>query len=130
MKKAVQLFLTRANLKDIVLHEQPDKNRTVIEKLIEEGNSAAYVIALLSPDDTQEDGTVRARQNVVLEIGYFIGRLGREKVRLLRKGEVVIPSDLQGILFENYDNEGAWRIKLLKEMQAAGLPIDLVAHTD
>jgi predicted nucleotide-binding protein len=65
-----------------------------------------------------------------LEIGYFIGRLGREKVRLLRKGEVVIPSDLQGILFENYDNEGAWRIKLLKEMQAAGLPIDLVAHTD
>lgn len=125
MKKAVQLFLTRANLKDIVLHEQPDKNRTVIEKLIEEGNSAAYVIALLSPDDTQEDGTVRARQNVVLEIGYFIGRLGREKVRLLRKGEVVIPSDLQGILFENYDNEGAWRIKLLKEMQAAGLPIDL-----
>jgi hypothetical protein len=127
MKKAVQLFLTRANLKDIVLHEQPDKNRTVIEKLIEEGNSAAYVIALLSPDDTQEDGTVRARQNVVLEIGYFIGRLGREKVRLLRKGEVVIPSDLQGILFENYDNEGAWRIKLLKEMQAAGLPIDLAA---
>jgi predicted nucleotide-binding protein len=125
MKKAVQLFLTRANLKDIVLHEQPDKNRTVIEKLIEEANSAAYVIALLSPDDIQEDGTVRARQNVVLEIGYFIGRLGREKVRLLRKGEVVIPSDLQGILFENYDNEGAWRIKLLKEMQAAGLPIDL-----
>jgi predicted nucleotide-binding protein len=125
MKKAVQLFLTRANLKDIVLHEQPDKNRTVIEKLIEEANSAAYVIAILSPDDIQEDGTVRARQNVVLEIGYFIGRLGREKVRLLRKGEVVIPSDLQGILFENYDNEGAWRIKLLKEMQAAGLPIDL-----
>jgi predicted nucleotide-binding protein len=125
MKKAVQLFLTRANLKDIVLHEQPDKNRTVIEKLIEEGNSAAYVIALLSPDDIQKDGTVRARQNVVLEIGYFIGKLGREKVRILRKGEVVIPSDLQGILYENYDEEGAWRIKLLKEMQAVGLPIDL-----
>jgi predicted nucleotide-binding protein len=125
MKKSVQLFLSRAGLKDIVLHEQPDKNRTVIEKLIEEGSSAAYVIALLSPDDTQEDGTVRARQNVVLEIGYFIGRLGRENVRLLRKGEVVIPSDLQGILYENFDNEGAWRIKLLKEMQAAGLPINL-----
>jgi predicted nucleotide-binding protein len=125
MKKAVQLFLSRAGLKDIVLHEQPDKNRTVIEKLIEEGSSAAYVIALLSPDDIQEDGTVRARQNVVLEIGYFIGKLGREKVRLLRKGDVVIPSDLQGILFENYDDQGAWRIKLLKEMQAVGLPIDL-----
>lgn len=125
MKRAVQLFISRADLKDIVLHEQPDKNRTVIEKLIEEGNSAAYVIALLSPDDIQEDGSVRARQNVVLEIGYFIGKLGREKVKILRKGEVVIPSDLQGILYENYDEEGAWRIKLLKEMQAVGLPIDL-----
>jgi predicted nucleotide-binding protein len=124
MKKAVQLFLSRAGLKDIVLHEQPDLNRTVIEKLIEEGRPAAYVIALLSPDDVQADGTVRARQNVVLEIGYFIGKLGREKVRLLRKGDVVIPSDLQGILYENYDDAGAWRIKLLKEMKAVGLPID------
>jgi predicted nucleotide-binding protein len=124
MKKDVQLFISRAKLNGIVLHEKPDKNRTIIEKLIEEGNSAAYVIALLSPDDTQEDGTIRARQNVVLEIGYFIGRLGREKVRLLRKGDVVIPSDLQGILYEIYDEKGAWRINLLKELQAAGLPID------
>jgi predicted nucleotide-binding protein len=125
MKRSVQLFLNRADLKDIVLHEQPDKNRTVIEKLIEEGASASYVIALLSPDDVQGDGTVRARQNVILEIGYFIGKLGREKVRILRRGDTVIPSDLQGILYDNYDKDGAWRVKLAKEIQAAGLPVNI-----
>lgn len=125
MKRSVQLFLNRAKLKDIVLHEQPDKNRTIIEKLIEEGETASYVIALLSPDDTQNDGTHRARQNVILEIGYFIGKLGREKVRILRKGDTVIPSDLQGILYENYDKDGAWRIKLTKEMKSVGIPIDM-----
>lgn len=125
MKRSVQLFLNRGELQDIVLHERPDKNRTVIEKLIEEGANASYVIALLSPDDVQEDGTVRARQNVVLEIGYFIGKLGRENVRLLRRGDTIIPSDLQGILYDNYDTEGAWRIKLAKEIKAVGLPINI-----
>jgi len=125
MKRSVQLFLTRGELQDIILHERPDKNRTVIEKLIEEGANASYVIALLSPDDVQEDGTVRARQNVLLEIGYFIGKLGREKVRLLRRGDTIIPSDLQGILYDNFDSEGAWRIKLAKEIKAVGIPINV-----
>jgi predicted nucleotide-binding protein len=114
MKRNVQLFLNRGDLQDIVLHEQPDRNRTVIEKLIEKGSSADYVIALLSPDDVQEDGSMRARQNVILEIGFFIGKLGRDKVRLLRREGTVIPSDLQGILYDNYDKDGAWRIKILK----------------
>lgn len=125
MKKSVQVFLSRGDLQDIVLHEQPDKNLTVIEKLIQEGAAADYVIGLLSPDDVQEDGSVRARQNVILEIGYFIGKLGRDKVRLLRRGNTAIPSDLQGILFENYDEAGAWRIKLAKEIQAVGVPINI-----
>lgn len=125
MKRNVQLFLNRGRLQDTVLHERPDKNRTVIEKLIEEGANASYVIALLSPDDLQNDGTVRARQNVILEIGYFMGKLGREKVRLLRRGDTIIPSDLQGILYDNYDIDGAWRIKLAKEIKAAGLSIDI-----
>ncbi|MCD4772131.1 MAG: nucleotide-binding protein [Bacteroidales bacterium] len=125
MKRNVQLFLNRANLKDIVLHEQPDKNRTVIEKLIEEGATASYVIALLSPDDVQGDGTFRARQNVILEIGFFIGKLGRKKVRILRRGNTIIPSDLQGILYDNYDKDGAWRMKLSKEIKSVGIPINI-----
>ncbi len=125
MKRSVQLFLNKVELKDIVLHEQPDRSRTVIEKLIGEGASAGYVIALLSPDDVQADGTLRARQNVILEIGYFIGKLGRDKVRLLKRGDTVIPSDLQGILYDTYDTAGTWRIKLAKEIQAVGLPINI-----
>lgn len=125
MKRSVQLFLNRGEIQDVVLHEQPDKNRTVIEKLIDEGSAADYVIALLSPDDVQEDGSMRARQNVILEIGYFIGKLGRERVRLLRREGTVIPSDLHGILYENYDKDGAWRIKILKEIQASGININI-----
>jgi predicted nucleotide-binding protein len=125
MKRNVQLFLTRGDIQDIVLHEQPDKNRTVIEKLIEEGSKADYVIALLSPDDLQDDGTFRARQNVLLEIGYFIGKLGRERVRLLRRSDTAIPSDLVGILYENYDSDGAWKIKMAREIEASGIPINI-----
>lgn len=125
LKKEVQLLLYRANLTDIVLHEQPDSGGTIIDKLIEESKSACYVIALLSPDDELADGTTRARQNVILEIGYFLGKLGKERVRLLKKGAVDIPSDLQGILYQDYDEHGAWRIKLLKEMKAVGISVDI-----
>ena len=125
MKKDVQLFLTRAGVNEIVLHERPDKGRTVIDKLVQEGESADYVIALLSPDDLQHDGTVRARQNVILEIGYFMGKLGSQYVRLLKSGGTEIPSDLSGILYEDYDTNGNWRMKLAKEMIDAGISVNL-----
>jgi predicted nucleotide-binding protein len=125
MKRNVQLFINRAGITDIVLHEQLDRGRTIIEKLEEEGSKATYAIALLSPDDVLPDGTMRARQNVILEIGYFLGKLGRERVKLLKKGDVEIPSDLQGILFETYDTSGGWKIKISKELQHFGFAIDL-----
>lgn len=125
MKREVQLLLTRADLKDVVLHEQPDKGRTIIEKLIEESKGACYMIALLSPDDKLEDGSLRARQNVILEIGYFLGKLGKDRIRILRKKVVEIPSDLDGILYENYDEEGNWRMKIMKEIKAVGIEINI-----
>jgi predicted nucleotide-binding protein len=130
MKKAVQLLLARAGLEDVVLHECPDRGRTVIDKLIEEGEDAAYVVALLSPDDTLADGRPRARQNVILEIGYFLGHLGKERVRLLKRGDIEIPSDLKGILYEEYDEAGNWRMKLLKEIKAARIVVDLERTVD
>ena len=108
-----------------VLHEQPDKGRTIIEKLIGESSNAGYAIALLSPDDISDGGVYRARQNVILEIGYFIGVLGRDKVRILVKGDVDIPSDLQGIIYEPFDDTGNWRIRLLREIREAGIPVDI-----
>jgi predicted nucleotide-binding protein len=124
LKIELQLLLTRAKIKSIVLHEQPDKGRTIIEKLIEEGISANYAIAIFSPDDNMEDGAKRPRQNVILELGYFIGRLGKPRVRILKKGTIEIPSDLNGILYEQYDKENNWKIKILKELFAVGMTID------
>ena len=124
LKNEVQLFVARAGLDDVVLHERPDKSRTIINKLIEESQDACYVIALLTPDDQIEDGNRRARQNIVLEIGYFLGKLGKDRIRLIIKGSIEIPSDLQGILYEKYDDAGAWKAKLLKEMQAVGINVD------
>lgn len=125
LKTEIQLLLTRAGVNNLVLHEQPDKGRTIIDKLVEESNNSNYAIALLSPDDRLEDGSNRARQNVILEIGYFIGKLGKERVRILRKGDIEIPSDLQGILYENYDVPGAWKIKICKELIAVGIYVDM-----
>lgn len=125
LKTEVQLLLSRAGVNNLVLHEQPDKGRTIIDKLVEESNNSNYAIALLSPDDKLEDGSKRARQNVILEIGYFIGKLGKERVRILRKGDIEIPSDLQGILYENHDKPGAWKIKICKELIAVGIYVDM-----
>lgn len=125
MKNQVQLLLLKAKLNDVVLHECADKGRTIIDKLIEESNDAGYVIALLSPDDELINGCYRARQNVIFEIGYFLGRLGKNKVRILRKGNVEIPSDLQGILYQEFDDQGMWKVKLLKEMKAAGMCVNI-----
>lgn len=125
LKTEVQLLLTRAGVYNLVLHEQPDMGRTIIDKLVEESSESNYAIALLSPDDRLIDGSIRARQNVILEIGYFIGRLGKERVRILKKGDIEIPSDLHGILYENYDSAGAWKIKLCKELIAVGIYVDI-----
>ncbi|MCF8374326.1 MAG: nucleotide-binding protein [Bacteroidales bacterium] len=125
LKIEVQLLLKRAGVNSIVLHERTDKGRTIIDKLIDETELAGYGIALLTPDDLIIDGNNRARQNVILEIGYFLGALGKARIRMIVKGHVEIPSDLQGILYEKYDASGAWKIKLLKELQAVGIYVDI-----
>jgi predicted nucleotide-binding protein len=79
----------------------------------------------MSPDDLLDNGAYRVRQNVVLEIGYFIGKIGKHRVRILKNGNVDMPSDLQGILYENYDGVGAWKMKLLKEMRAVGIEVEI-----
>lgn len=83
---------------------------------------------LLTPDDIggAKDGSPspRARQNVILELGYFIGRLGRERVCALRRGDAEIPSDYLGVVYHELDPDGAWKQALAKELQAAGHEID------
>jgi predicted nucleotide-binding protein len=125
LKMEVQLLMHRAGVQSVVLHEMVDRGRTIIEKLIGETDRAGYAIALLTPDDLTDGGQGRARQNVILEIGYFLGKLGKERIRMIVKDSVDVPSDLQGILYEKHDANGAWKMRLLKEMRAVGIFVDL-----
>jgi predicted nucleotide-binding protein len=126
-REAVARFVDQAGLEPIILHEQPNKGRTVIEKFEAHGD-VSFAIVLLTPDDIggAKDGPAspRARQNVVLELGYFIGRLGRDRVCALRRGDVEIPSDYLGVVYHELDIDGGWKQALAKELQAAGHEID------
>jgi predicted nucleotide-binding protein len=84
---------------------------------------------LLTPDDmgrarNETQLEPRARQNVLLELGYFIAKLGRERVCALKRGEVVIPSDFAGVVWEEMDSAGGWKSRLGKELEAVGQEID------
>lgn len=115
----------------VILHEQPDRGRTIIEKFEEHATSAACAIVLLTADDTGgangADQRSRARQNVVLELGFFLGKLGRGRVVILYENDVELPSDLSGILYIALDPAGAWRTIMARELRAAGVEIDLTA---
>lgn len=130
-KLQVARFLEHGGFEPIILHEQPNQGKTVIEKF-ETYSDVAFAIILYTECDIGRDKTkssdedkFRARQNVVLEHGYFMGKLGRNRVVALVKGDVEIPSDYAGVLYEPMDNAGAWRQSIAKEMQAAGLECDL-----
>lgn len=96
----------------IILHEQPNSGRTIIEKFEDLSGSVDLVFVLLTPDDpgasaSDSDSTKRrARQNVIFELGYFLGQLGRRsgRVFLLYKGNLELPSDLSGVLYQNIDS--------------------------
>lgn len=93
-----------------ILHEQPSRGRTIIEKFEEEAADRNLVFVLLTGDDKTTDGTgakrLRARQNVIFELGYFVAKLGRRngRVILLHKGGVEVPSDLSGIVYIDISN--------------------------
>lgn len=133
-KSIVARFLEHCGLQPVILHEQADQGQTIIEKF-EQNADVAFAVVLLTPDDlgglaavASESGALqlRARQNVILELGYFIGRLGRDRVCALKKGDLELPSDFSGVVYTPYDggNEG-WKIKLARELKAAGLSVDL-----
>jgi predicted nucleotide-binding protein len=128
-KQAVARFLTQLDLRPIILHEQPSLGRTIIEKF-EDYSEVVLAIALLTKDDVvrsdgEPDQSYRARQNVVFELGYCIGKLGRNKVIALREEGVELPSDISGVIYVDYDSPGAWKLELAKEIRAAGIDIDV-----
>ncbi|WP_208511957.1 nucleotide-binding protein [Variovorax paradoxus] len=127
-RETVARFVEKIDLVPIILHEQANMGRTVIEK-VEANSDVGFAIVLLTPDDLgkAKDGTdlePRARQNVLLELGYFLARLTRSRVCALKRGRVEIPSDFAGVVWQEMDAGGAWKTALGKELAAAGYRID------
>lgn len=122
-------FLEKLGLEAIVLMERPNMGRTIIEKFEDSAGEVGFAVVLMTPDDVGgvaagDSQSSRARQNVIFELGYFSGKLGRGKVCLLRKGSVEIPSDLFGVIYTDMDDAGGWKQKLIMELKAAKLHFD------
>lgn len=127
----VARYLEKLKIEPVILFEQPGKGQTIIEK-IESNSNVGFAIVLFTPDDTggkAADGSPgqkpRARQNVVLELGYFLGKLSRSRVTVLYDPSVELPSDYHGVEYIRIDAEGAWKLKLAAELKAGGIEIDM-----
>ena len=131
LKEATARLVEKIGLEAVILHEQPKGGKTIIGKLEKLADRVGYAIILYTPyDEGREKGSEnskpRARQNVVFEHGLFMGKLGSERVCILRKGEVEKPSDDQGILYiEVKDGSNEWKHEVAKELKNAGYDVDL-----
>lgn len=125
LKQAVARIIEKQGIEAIILSEQANKGRTIIEKF-EDYSDVGGAICLFTADDygrakADKTDNTRARQNVVLETGYFMGKLGRDHVVLLADKGIEMPSDLSGVV---YTETGKWEIDLLKELKEMGYTID------
>lgn len=138
MKEHVENYIKDdLGLNPIILFQQVNMGRTIIEKF-EKYSNVGVAIILVSPDDIgyskargPEEAKPRARQNVILELGYFIAKLGRESVIVLHQpdneelGDLELPSDIHGVLYIHFDKDGFWKEKVIQELRENGFDIDL-----
>jgi len=128
--QTVARYISALGLDPIILHEQPSQGRTIVEKLEHHGD-VSYAVVILTPDDVGGESPdklqPRARQNVVMELGYFMGRLERKCVCALYKSGVVLPSNYLGVVYVPFDEGDGWRLRLARELKAAGLKVDMNA---
>lgn len=135
--KDLELFIMRLGLEPYILKNNVEGGKTIIEALEQRiVYDSAFGIVLMTPDDIgcskkeyDTDATnlhLRARQNVILEMGILIGSIGRKKVAILRKGEIENPSDVNGLLYVSFKDSVIKEAgnSIIKHMQSAGIPID------
>lgn len=125
LKEAVARIIEKQGLEAIILSEKVNQGRTIIEKF-EDYSDVDGAICLFTADDIgkakkETTDKPRARQNVVLETGYFMGKLGRSHVVILADNGIEMPSDLSGVVYANTSN---WQVDLLRELEAMGYKID------
>jgi predicted nucleotide-binding protein len=127
-KETIARFLSQLGLDPIILHEKPNEGRTIIEKFEHHAN-VAFAVVILSPDDVgwakaaPEIQEQRARQNVIFELGFFVGKLGRKRTLALLLHGVTKPSDFDGVLYIPMDSD-SWKMDIVKELKAAGMDVD------
>lgn len=128
----LEALLRRWDIEPIILDQQASGGNTIIEKLEEYSNDVGYAIVLATPDDSgkslsEEDYKYRVRQNVVLELGMFLAKLGRNKVAILLKEAQNFerPSDIQGLIYIPFQNKvDEVSISLIRELSRQGIAID------
>ena len=126
--QSVARTIEKLGLNPIILHEKPNEGNTIIEKF-ESHSNVGFAIILLTDDDEGKSKVEielqkRARQNVILELGYFIGKLGRSKVLPLYSDGVELPSDIHGLLYVPLDKMDNWKFSIVKELKAAEYKVD------
>lgn len=125
----VASVLRKLGLEPVILRDEPNKGRTIIEKF-EENADVGFAVILLTADDRGYDRRKpdeiadRARQNVILEMGYFIGRYGRDKIMAICESSVERPGDISGVVYTDATNEAQWSFELVKELNAVGYNVD------
>ena len=130
-KHKIARFITDLDLSATILDEQPSRGQTIIDKFEEHADEAGFAIVLLTADDVggpkgeKDELKPRARQNVILELGYFLCGLGRDRVRILYEEDVELPSDIYGISYVPMDERGAWKLDLAQEMASVGITVDM-----
>lgn len=126
-RTAVVSFLESIGLLGIVLHDQPNMGRHLLTKFIQEAELVTFAVVLMTDDDvgSLKGGKLapRARQNVILELGYFLAHLGQAKVCALITPGLETPSDFDGIVYIRMDNEQRWQEELKRELLAARMPV-------
>lgn len=128
VQQSVARTLEKLGLNPIILSEKPNAGNTIIEKF-EVNSDVGFAIILLTDDDegkskTDIDLKSRARQNVILELGYFIGRLGRKRILPLYSEGVELPNDIHGLLYIPIDKAETWKFALVRELKEAGYSVD------
>jgi predicted nucleotide-binding protein len=111
-----------------ILHEQPNKGRTLIEKFEQSAGATGYAVILMTADDlgrAKDDSQEkpRGRQNVVFEMGFFFGSFGRERTAVLYDDDIESVGDISGLVYISLDDAGGWKAKLATEIEAAGITV-------
>ena len=133
-REQLEAMLRRWGLEPLILDQLPSEGQTIIEKLENYTNEAQFGIVLATPDDEghrknhPDEKAFRARQNVVLELGMLLSKLGRDKVAILLRSQTEMerPSDIQGLIYISFkENISEAGLQLAKEMSAKGYKIDV-----